>query len=125
MTTPSLPPTPPLSLLVFPPPQARNVEWSTVTLAAAWGVQGIWGRASTGADITTLDRSHTQTAVVTGDAHGLVSMYQYPAHVGAGRRMFGGHAGVVSAARFIYDDTRLVTVGADGTVFQWRVAVVA
>ena len=62
-----------------------------------------------------------RTVLAAGDAQGYISLYQYPTHKGAMRRIFGGHAGRVTQVRFSFDDTFLVTAGEDGTLLQWRV----
>jgi hypothetical protein len=55
--------------------------------------------------------------------HGMVNLYQYPAHKGAAGRTFGGHSSKVTGVRFMFDDTYLISVGADMTLCQWRVVL--
>ena len=66
-------------------------------------------------------KSGPRTCVAVGDAHGVLSLYAYPAHTGAVRRLFGGHAGRITAVRFLADDTVLVSAADDGSLFAWRV----
>ena len=70
-----------------------------------------------------LDRSHTRTAVAAGDARGVVRVYQYPCHRGATPRCFGAHTGTITQCKFLFDDSYLITVGADMTICQWRVVL--
>lgn len=58
-----------------------------------------------------------------GDEHGMVSLFQYPAHKGCAARTFGGHSSKVTGVRFMFDDTYLISVGADMTICQWRVVL--
>ncbi len=103
---------------------ARNADWATHTCTAAWATQGVLPRPSgDAAPVTACDRAHSRTCVAVGDTHGVVSVYQYPAHTGAARRLFGGHAGRVAAMRFLADDTHLVSGADDGSLFLWRVCI--
>jgi WD40 repeat protein len=103
---------------------ARNADWATHTCLAAWATQGVLPRpGGDSAPAVACDRAHARTCVAVGDAHGVVSLYQYPAHTGATRRLFGGHAGRVAAVRFLADDTHLVTGADDGSLLLWRVVV--
>ena len=86
-------------------------------------MQGILPRYSMGTDVTTCDRSHTRTVVASGDQFGMLNMYQYPAHKGCAGRTFGAHSAKVTQVRFMFDDTYLVTVGADMTLCQWRIVL--
>ena len=61
--------------------------------------------------------------VATGDEFGLLKLYQYPAHKGCASRTFGGHSSKVTQVRFMFDDTYIITVGADMTVCQWRIVL--
>ena len=101
---------------------ARNADWSTHTCTVTWATQGILP-SLTGATppVTCCDRAHARTCIAVGDAHGIVSMYQFPTHAGARRRLFGGHSSAVTAARFLVDDTHLVTASHDGSLFLWDV----
>jgi hypothetical protein len=53
----------------------------------------------------------------------MVSLFQYPAHKGCAARTFGGHSSKVTGVRFMFDDTYLISVGADMTICQWRVVL--
>lgn len=105
------------------PADTRNMDWATWTCVAGWPVQGILPRYSMGTDVTTCDRSHTRTVVASGDQFGMLNMYQYPAHKGCAGRTFGAHSAKVTQVRFMFDDTYLVTVGADMTLCQWRIVL--
>jgi hypothetical protein len=48
-------------------------------------------------------------------------VYQYPCHKGAQARCFGAHSGAITQCKFLFDDSYLITVGADMTICQWRV----
>ena len=103
---------------------ARNADWATHTCSVSWATQGVLPRpGASAAQPAACDRSHARTCVAVGDAHGVVSVYQYPAHTGCTRRLFGGHAGRVGAVRFLADDTTLVTGADDGSLLLWRVCV--
>ena len=105
------------------PADTRNMDWATWTCVAGWPVQGILPRYYMGTDVTTCDRSHTRTVVASGDQFGMLNMYQYPAHKGCAGRTFGAHSAKVTQVRFMFDDTYLVTVGADMTLCQWRIVL--
>ena len=105
------------------PADARNVDWATWTCVAGWPVQGILPRSSMGKDVMSCDRSHTRTVVASGDERGCLKLFQYPAHKGCAARTFGGHSSKITQVRFMFDDTYVVTVGADMTVMQWRVVL--
>lgn len=64
-----------------------------------------------------------RTCLASGDVHGVVSMYQYPVHKGAARRVFGGHAGPVTRVAFTFDDMYLISIGEDATILQFRVVL--
>ncbi len=103
---------------------ARNADWATHTCPVAWATQGVLPRpGGHAAPAAACDRATARTCIAVGDAHGMVSLYQYPAHTGAVRRLFGGHAGRVCAVRFLADDTHLVTGADDGSLFLWRVCI--
>ena len=103
---------------------ARNADWATHTCAVSWATQGVlWRPGGECAPATACDRAHARTCVAVGDTHGVVSVYQYPAHTGAMRRLFGGHAGRVGAVRFLADDTHLISGADDGSLFLWRVVI--
>jgi len=103
---------------------ARNADWATHTCVVSWATQGVLPRPGVGAaQPAACDRAHARTSVAVGDAHGVVSVYQYPAHTGCIRRLFGGHCGRVGAVRFLADDTMLVTGADDGSLLLWRVCV--
>ena len=103
---------------------ARNADWVTHTCLVSWATQGVLPRPGVGAaQPAACDRAHARTSVAVGDAHGVVSVYQYPAHTGCIRRLFGGHSGRVGAVRFLADDTTLVTGADDGSLLLWRVCV--
>ena len=103
------------------PQDLRNVDWYTWTSVIGWPVQGVIPQTSVGDDITCCDRTHTRTAVATGDARGVLRVYQYPCHKGAQARCFGAHSGAITQCKFLFDDSYLITVGADMTICQWRV----
>lgn len=105
------------------PHDLRNVDWHTWTSVVGWPVQGIIPQTSTGEDITCCDRTHTRTAVASGDARGVLRLYQYPCHRGAVPRCFGAHSGPITQCKFLFDDSYLITVGADMTICQWRVVI--
>ena len=105
------------------PHDLRNVDWYTWTTTVGWPVQGIIPNASLGDDVTCCDRSHTRTCVAVGDSHGILRVFQYPCHKGAVSRAFGAHSGVVTRCKFLFDDSYLITIGADMTVCQWRVVL--
>ena len=105
------------------PHDLRNVDWFTWSSVVGWPVQGIIPPTSAPADVTCCDRSHTRTAVAAGDARGVVRVYQYPCHRGATPRCFGAHTGTITQCKFLFDDSYLITVGADMTICQWRVVL--
>ncbi len=103
---------------------ARNADWHTHTCATSWATQGVLPCLSAqAAPVSACDRARARTCVAVGDAHGLVSLYQYPAHAGARRRIFAAHAGRVNALRFLIDDTFLVSGADDGSLFIWNVVL--
>ena len=103
---------------------ARNAEWSTHSCPWSWATQGVLpALGSAAAPPSCLDRAQARTCVAVGDAHGLLSLYQFPAHAGAQRRLFGGHSGRVTALRFLVDDTFLVSGAEDGSLLLWNVCL--
>lgn len=105
------------------PADTRNLDWATWTCVAGWPVQGIVPKHSNGQDVNTCDCSHTRTVVAAGDDHGMVSLYQYPAHHGCARRTFFAHSSKITSLRFLCDDTYVVSVGSDFTICQCRVVL--
>jgi len=105
------------------PADLRNVEWYTWSSTYGWPVQGIIPNHSLGDDITCCDRSHTRTCVAVGDARGVLRVFQYPAHQNAQSRAFGAHSGAITQVKFLFDDSYVITVGADMTICQWRVVL--
>ena len=105
------------------PQDLRNVDWFTWTSTVGWPVQGIIPNISLGDDITCCDRSHTRTCVAVGDCRGVLRVFQYPSHTGAKSRSFSAHAGAITRCKFLFDDSYLITVGADMTICQWRVVL--
>ena len=103
---------------------ARNADWVTHRCPVTWATQGILPTLGGAVPpVTCCSRTHARTCLAVGDAHGIVSMYQYPTHAGARRRLFGGHAGPVTAVQFLVDDTHLVSASQDGSLLLWSVVL--
>lgn len=103
------------------PADVRNVDWYTWSSTYGWPVQGIIPNHSLGDDITCCDRSHTRTCIAVGDARGVLRIFQYPTHRNAQWRSFGAHSRSITQVKFLFDDSYVITVGADMTICQWRV----
>ncbi|VEN35286.1 unnamed protein product [Callosobruchus maculatus] len=102
----------------------RDVEWATNTCPLTFTSLGIWPETADGTDLNACDRSHDKQLMVTGDDFGKVKLYSYPViQTKSLCHTYGGHSSHVTGVNFMYDDTRVVSIGGrDTAVFQWTVS---
>ncbi|CAM9215746.1 unnamed protein product, partial [Phaeothamnion confervicola] len=124
--------------VVIPSAEAvRDLGWASHTLPLGWPLSGLRrgsgggsgsgnNGGSDGGDggeggMLSAARSADEQLVAVGDANGGVRLARFPAAVDAPAALtFRGHARGVRRLAWLRNDDRLVTVGDDGAVLQWR-----
>uniref|UniRef100_H2YU31 Uncharacterized protein n=1 Tax=Ciona savignyi TaxID=51511 RepID=H2YU31_CIOSA len=100
-----------------------KITWNSYTrqetkmnLSAVLGddVIGIWPKNCDRGDVNCADVSRGGNAVATGDDFGFVKLFDFPCREKfAKHRKFVGHSAHVTNARFLRDDSKLITTGGD------------
>ncbi|XP_073239257.1 echinoderm microtubule-associated protein-like 2 [Porites lutea] len=101
----------------------RNTEWATHNCVLGYPVIGIWPDGADGTDVNSVSRSNGKQLLATGDDFGNVNLFRYPCVSDkAEPRVAKGHSAHVMCVRFLFDDTRLISVGGrDASILQWKV----
>ncbi|XP_028161969.1 echinoderm microtubule-associated protein-like 2 isoform X3 [Ostrinia furnacalis] len=101
----------------------RDVAWASNSCPITFTTVGVWPENADGTDINTCTRSHDGRLAATGDDFGKVKLFAYPAPQPRSlSHAYGGHSSHVTAARFLPDDSRLLTAGGlDTALMQWLV----
>jgi WD40 repeat protein/Ca2+-binding EF-hand superfamily protein len=101
----------------------KDVKWQTQTCPFGWPVQGVFDPLMDGSDINCIVRSPDQELCVTGDDFGYVNLFRYPIlQKGNSRRVKEAHSSHVMNARFLADQSYVITVGGnDKCIMQWKV----
>lgn len=101
----------------------RDVEWASQNCTLSFTTVGIWPENADGTDVNSCERSHNSRLLATADDFGKVKLYSYP--VVQPRSLchtYGGHSSHVTNVAFLYDDSRLISIGGkDTSVMQWRI----
>ncbi|CAH0560977.1 unnamed protein product [Brassicogethes aeneus] len=102
----------------------RNVEWATNNCILTFTTIGIWPENADGTDVNACDRSNNKHLLVAGDDFGKIKLFGYPTIQPRSLcHTYGGHSSHVTSVRFLYDDTRLISIGGkDTAVMQWTVS---
>ncbi|XP_049825884.1 echinoderm microtubule-associated protein-like 2 isoform X2 [Aethina tumida] len=102
----------------------KDVEWATNNCTLTFTTVGIWPENADGSDINNCDRSNNQLLMVTGDDFGKVKLFSYPVIQPKSLcHIYGGHSSHVTSVKFLYDDTRLISIGGkDTAVLQWAIS---
>ncbi|CAH1792966.1 unnamed protein product [Owenia fusiformis] len=105
------------------PTTMANVEWATQYCTLGFSVCGIWPEGADGTDVNGCARSNKHHLLASADDFGKVKLFRYPAcQTKSACHIYGGHSSHVTAVRFLYDDSRLLSVGGkDMAVMQWEV----
>nr|CDS24007.1 echinoderm microtubule associated protein1 [Echinococcus granulosus] len=101
----------------------RDVRWATQHCNLGFEVAGIWPPDSDGTDINAVCRSHSTRLLATADDFGQVNLFRYPTcQLKVEPRSYGGHSSHVTNVDFLFDDSRLISIGgADMAILQWEV----
>ena len=78
----------------------------------SWRTKGIWPPCSDGTDINSVDRSHNNLLIATGDDFSKVKLFRNPAP--KDRQAFNaykGHSSHITSVRFTYNDHYLISTG--------------
>ncbi|CAH8433770.1 unnamed protein product [Schistosoma margrebowiei] len=110
---------------VVSPSTLRDLEWASQTCTLGWEVAGIWPSDSDGTDVNACDHSPTADILATGDDYGKVKLFKYPANKPKAEfRAYNGHSSHVTNVTFLYDGSRLISIGGkDTAVLQWEVCI--
>jgi WD40 repeat protein len=101
----------------------RDVEWAQWKAVLGWPVMGIWDPGYDQTDVNAVCQSNKGDLIVIGDDYGQLKLLQYPSPTtnAAGACAYPGHSSHVTNARWLHDDSLVVTTGGHDTgVFQWR-----
>ncbi|XP_028133736.1 echinoderm microtubule-associated protein-like 2 isoform X1 [Diabrotica virgifera virgifera] len=102
----------------------RDVEWATNSCTITFTTVGIWPENADGTDVNCCDANYDSKLMATGDDFGKVKLYSYP--VSQPRSLchtYNGHSSHVTNVRFLYDNSRLVSIGGNDTaVLQWTIS---
>nr|CAB3242507.1 echinoderm microtubule-associated protein-like 6 [Phallusia mammillata] len=100
----------------------NKISWDSWTSVLGDDVIGIWPKNCERGDVNCAHVSHGANAVATGDDFGLVKLFDFPCREKFTKpRKFVGHSAHVTNARFVRDDSRLITTGGDDCcVFMWK-----
>ncbi|CAH8432819.1 unnamed protein product [Schistosoma guineensis] len=110
---------------VVSPSTLRDLEWASQTCTLGWEVAGIWPSDSDGTDVNACDHSPTADILATGDDYGKVKLFKYPTNKPKAEfRAYNGHSSHVTNVTFLYDGSRLISIGGkDTAVLQWEVCI--
>ncbi|XP_076252565.1 echinoderm microtubule-associated protein-like 2 isoform X2 [Rhynchophorus ferrugineus] len=105
------------------PSLMRDLDWASNTCTLTFNTIGIWPENADGTDINYCDRSNDNKLMVTADDFGKVKLYSYPVMQPKSlSHVYSGHSSHVTAANFLHDDSRVVSIGGkDTAVLQWSV----
>jgi len=125
--------------------EIREIQWKTNNCIFSLNTIGIWnsvdreadssvngnGGGSKGVKATSHDGTDINACCVNGarnllvsvDDFGMVNLFNYPACASkAEKRVYNGHSSHVTNAKFIANDSRLLTTGGnDMAIFEWTV----
>eukprot|EP00697_Spironema_sp_BW2_P015725 gnl/Spiro4/6685_TR3446_c0_g2_i2.p1 gnl/Spiro4/6685_TR3446_c0_g2~~gnl/Spiro4/6685_TR3446_c0_g2_i2.p1 ORF type:complete len:1221 (-),score=379.91 gnl/Spiro4/6685_TR3446_c0_g2_i2:16-3678(-) len=104
----------------LPPSKVKDVVMVSQTSIFGWNVQGIWPELPCPLDrVLCVDRSPCGALIASGNSVGVVQLWNFPCPPGQQHRSYLAHGGPVRSARFLFDDSRLITQGPYG-VCQWK-----
>ncbi|XP_078490103.1 echinoderm microtubule-associated protein-like 6 [Ciona intestinalis] len=100
----------------------NKITWNSYTSVLGDDVIGIWPKNCDRGDVNCANVSRGGNAVATGDDFGFVKLFDFPCRDKfAKHRKYVGHSAHVTNARFVKDDSRLITTGGDDCcVFVWK-----
>ena len=99
----------------------RDVKWATQTCVLNWPTNGVV-EGSDGTVVNSVDCNHSQSLVVSGDDHGQLNLYRYPALKSAHANSQHAHSSHVVTVRFTPDERYVLSTGGhDLTIMQWAV----
>ncbi|XKL65549.1 hypothetical protein PGB90_008969 [Kerria lacca] len=103
--------------------QLRDVVWATNSCTITFQTVGIWPEGADGTDVNACEVSHDKKLLASADDFGKVKLYTYPViQPKSLHHTYGGHSSHVTNVTFLYDDTRLISVGGNDTsVLQWEI----
>jgi microtubule-associated protein-like 1/2 len=90
----------------------------------SWMCQGIWPHLyADGSDINTVERSHSNQLLATGDDFSKIKLFRYPACIPKQfYNQYKGHSSHVTGVKWSFDDKYLITIGGlEKSVIQWKV----
>ncbi|CAF1543885.1 unnamed protein product, partial [Adineta ricciae] len=102
--------------------QAVSIRnWATFKSFKHREVRGIWNKFAEKTDIVAIDGNNHAGVIAAGDELGLVKLFRFPSEKsGAHFRKYVGHSSRIAAVSFLYDISRLITIGSDDrTILQW------
>ncbi|BFZ07628.1 hypothetical protein BsWGS_10667 [Bradybaena similaris] len=101
----------------------REIKWATQNCVLAFNTAGIWQEGLDGTDINGCCKSHNERLVATCDDFGKVNLFQYPVcQPKSSFHCYKGHSSHVTSVGFLFDDSRLISIGGkDTSVMQWQV----
>ena len=102
----------------------RNTEWATYTCITGWHIKGIFERRDI-ASITAVTRSTSKRLCVVADNLALLRLFRWPAPYATSQcKRYAGHNPFVTHVAFGGEnDSRLISVGEDSTIFLWRIDI--
>ncbi|XP_053393881.1 echinoderm microtubule-associated protein-like 2 isoform X3 [Mercenaria mercenaria] len=103
----------------------RDLEWATQNCTLSFDAVGVWPDGADGTDVNNCSVSHNKKLLVSADDYGKVNLYEYPSiQPAATGHIYPGHSSHVTNARFLCDDSRVISTGGrDMSVMQWQVYV--
>lgn len=99
----------------------RELEWKTHNCVLEPMKLGIWNSQNDGTDINAVCVSNSNDDLITVDDNGCVNHFKYPnCSLKSNKKSYKGHSSHVTNAKFLYNDSRLITIGGnDMAVFEW------
>ena len=107
-------------------PRTADAHWASHSCTLTWGYQGLTAFLATPRHVRAVDCAQNGALAVAGDAYGGVRLVRFPcldgeAVVGLGHAHLA-HAAAIRDVRFLFDDSRVVSVaGDDQTLLVWRI----
>ncbi|XP_065211551.1 echinoderm microtubule-associated protein-like CG42247 isoform X2 [Planococcus citri] len=103
----------------------KDIKWSTLNCSVGYLIAGVWNNRyyPMTSLVTTVNRSAAHDLVVSGDSDGHLRLFRYPCiNPKAEYNEEKVYGGIITCARFLYNDRNVVTVGGtDASLMLWDV----
>ena len=95
------------------------MDWSRWTTLLGPESEGIWPPYTNVTDINSTCTTNDMNIIATGDDFGLVKLFKFPSKEKHAKcKKYVGHSSHVTSVRFTADDTKLISAGGLGAVYQ-------